>query len=477
MLKKLVQTMGQAEKRYFKLFTQSSKRERDKRYFKYFEALAKEKLPEEYNEANKNKIAFTKNYLYESILKSLRNYYAGQSKYIEIHNLMCDIHILNSKGLKKAALKRIQKAKKIAKKHHYELYLFELSVLERRIIRRSTKKKTELTKKINMLIEETEEYISDIIENTALIREYDEIFLEYATGNDNSYIQDEILERKAEDSSSFNIKINTYSVQSMYCTLKKKPIENLRIWTQLLKIFEENSRVYSADYDYMLRYIGILNNYSLSCSRLGKNQEVEQALKKFDTIKPNHFILEIQVFQAKYNIFMLYHLKQKNYTTIISNTDEIEHKLNLYRNNVSQDVRLGLFNNIAVALLLNRQADKALDFINKILNHRRSEIRSDILASAKILQILSQFDLGNYLFVKNLIPSYRNNILSLKMEEEEMELQLKVIEVINNVASIEELSEDNRASSFLELKDYLVDIKDVALQRWLQQKISPTDEA
>ena len=113
----LVQAMSKAEKRYFTLDAQKSGRE-SARYLELFRDISD---MEEYDEAKlrdrfgKN-LPSDKSYLYDAILRSMRDYRSANSRSARIKEMILDARYLYERGLFGQSEGRLREAKAMAKK-------------------------------------------------------------------------------------------------------------------------------------------------------------------------------------------------------------------------------------------------------------------------------------------------------------------------------------------------------------------------
>jgi hypothetical protein len=123
---KLIKSLTRNEKGYFKKFSKINSSETSSSYMILFDAVDRMKV---YNEATLKKameghiqitaLSTLKNYLYDLILRSLRNYYENTDSVIKALNQKADLYILGKKGLVEAKTeiaappaKKEEKAKK-----------------------------------------------------------------------------------------------------------------------------------------------------------------------------------------------------------------------------------------------------------------------------------------------------------------------------------------------------------------------------
>ena len=136
----LIQSMSKSEKRYFVLDAKKSGRTAS-RYLSLFDAI---NSMEEYNE-EPLKLQFPKNlssdkaYLYEAILRSMRDYRSKSSKAAQVKERLMDAKYLHERGLYEQSNNRILEAKAISKDLEDQFTLLEilreeqLSLYDRRV--------------------------------------------------------------------------------------------------------------------------------------------------------------------------------------------------------------------------------------------------------------------------------------------------------------------------------------------------------
>mgnify|MGYP000536613426 CR=1 FL=1 len=132
---RLIKSLKQSEKRYFKIFSSTHVKGQQNNYVKLFEAVDKQ---DEYNEGAILKkfkgekfikqFSVTKNYLYNFILKSLRSYYSGKDIDSKINEELESVKILNNRGFYKKVLKIVKKVKQLA--WDYEKLNYLIQILE-----------------------------------------------------------------------------------------------------------------------------------------------------------------------------------------------------------------------------------------------------------------------------------------------------------------------------------------------------------
>jgi len=122
-LHELIHSMDMSEKRYFKLFSDFYS-QKNKQYVQLFDVIENQKgynkqLVLKQSTIKEDRLAWTKNYLYNLILKSMRLYNMENSKRQETRSMIEDIEFLMKKRLFSQAKKILNKAKAQVEKHEF----------------------------------------------------------------------------------------------------------------------------------------------------------------------------------------------------------------------------------------------------------------------------------------------------------------------------------------------------------------------
>jgi len=135
----LIHSLTPAEKRYFKTTVRGQKA-KDQKYFLLFVILDKQLVYDENQlrellkgEPLLKELHVTKNYLFESILKSLRRYHAKSIAHNTVLQLLEDYNILFQRGLFRLSHLKLHKAKKIAQQFYFHTLQMEIVICELRL--------------------------------------------------------------------------------------------------------------------------------------------------------------------------------------------------------------------------------------------------------------------------------------------------------------------------------------------------------
>ncbi len=187
---KLIHSMEKNELVYFKREINSTDQNQ---YLIIFNILLKMKTYSEKElfkllpRSTSKNLSRNKNYLYNLILKSLRNYHAEGDLRIQIHNRIIDFHLLYHKGLKKEALKRLKLLKKVID----ETNNLEIQLINQKLKYQINQEKNEyetnieLSEKINTIVLQLKTWC-EMINHVSILKVKTEQGLKTETDNKHS---------------------------------------------------------------------------------------------------------------------------------------------------------------------------------------------------------------------------------------------------------------------------------------------------
>lgn len=417
----LIQSLTKNEKRALNISAQRQGNALDKDYMELFHFFSsineyKREIVEPQLKKQFSNLAYTKNYLHDFILKTLRAYHSGQSVAIQLDELMIDIRILVQKGLKQQAEKLIQKGKKLALKYEEDVKYLEFLILERKQIRRDKKKK--IREMIEAVQEESAESLKRITLFLNILKVYEEIFIGIKTDNEIKAESDRLMQQKvlgmAESLPSADISLDAaiylLGVSSHYYYQQGNFERSFHYLDLLVHIIESKEHIIKQDLE---RYARIITNYLTRCASVKKYDKFPPMLAKMRAIKTDDYSVKAMVIQNVYYLELLYRLRlestSKDHQKALEIIPEIEKMLENYEEDINKSRQLTFYISISTVYLLNGAFENALDSNNRIvLLDDRHEIRKDIQLFARILQVIIHFELGDYFFLEEkLIPDLR----------------------------------------------------------------------
>ncbi|MDZ4713319.1 MAG: hypothetical protein SGI89_13485 [bacterium] len=414
----LIKSLDPSEKRYFKVFaTMHIKGADNNKYVSLFDAidsqteydetLIRKKFPKE---KFLNQLHVAKNYLYNTILKSLRLYHADKSKLNELIDILRDVQILYDKSLFRQCRKLLDKAKKIA--YTYEKHSQILAVLDWEKILARTNSYADIDEK--GLIEFYNEH-SDTTEKMNNINEYWKLTMKaFLLRKKQGEIRDktelkkfnEIINHpllKSEDKAQTFLAKNFYfNIKGLYY-LTNKDYKNLLIHClKLVGLHEANPLLMKED-----NYIASLYNLLLVQIELKKYDDALATIKKLRGLKTKSPTMQARIFVTSYDTELNLYLRTGEFEKGILLIEDIKEGLKKFNEKINKESEVLFSYNIAYLYFGIGEYTNSLKWINEIINDKELNIREDIQCFARILNLLVHYQLENYDLIEYIMKSTR----------------------------------------------------------------------
>ena len=404
----LIKSLTRQEKRYFKLYAARHAIEGQNKYALLFDAIDAQEtydeaaIREQFRaEAFVRQLHVVKNYLYQNMLNSLRHFHESQSE--DRFNIeMRHAELLFNKGLYKQSEKALGKAKALATEHEHFLQLLEVYRWEHQIAHSRNDFK--------MLTEYVEKGIE---EEFALIARYQN-FLEFQALNDRVFIpywqkgairnesEKAALRRlfaepkfqSADHAQSFNARYFYYNARFSYHFFIGELAESYEHVQQLVALFENLDRKRLKGK--LVRYFSsaLINLYIVQ-QRLGLFEEIPQTLAKLRNVPAESPDQKRRLFVRSFNLEVDLYLSTGQFTKGIAQISPLEQVFQEYLSAVDKQQRLGVYYNLAYLYFGAGDYNRALDWINLLLQDPDLKTREDIHCFGRIFHLIIHYELGN----------------------------------------------------------------------------------
>jgi len=409
-LSKLINSLKKGEKRHFKLFASHNGDNSDNKvYLKLFDAIAailnKEKA------IKPSYISRLKLYLYNLILRSLRNYNTNRSTATKLKEMLLDVESLYEKGLFSQCQKILKKAKQLAAQYEKHLQIFEIIHWERIIMRDknfigiSKKGLEEDFKKEEVILTQFKNKIdyaqlmdsfllfnvkfSSVIRSNKELKLYNKIFSHPLLSEDHKAL-------------SYDAKRNYYWMHARYNMIKGEVMSAYKYSKKMLELVEDHPEIVKEEPGSI---ITPLNTLIISQHLLKKYKEALITINKLRAISITSVSLQTKIFEQSYtNEFHLYIVTgafEKGSAII----DEVKSGLKLYEENLNMEGKMIFYFNIAYIHFGVGDYNNAIEWANKILNETNIKIREDLHAVTRIFNLIIHFELGNESMLDSLVRS------------------------------------------------------------------------
>ncbi|MFK7904309.1 MAG: hypothetical protein AB8B69_04250 [Chitinophagales bacterium] len=414
---RLIKSLKQSEKRYFKIFSSTHVKGEQNNYVKLFEAVDKQ---DEYNEATILKkfkgekfikqFSVTKNYLYNFILKSLRSYYSGKDVDSKINEELESIKILNNRGFYKKALKIVKKTKQLA--WEYEKLDYLIQILEWEYDAKSTClphdkfvdfKKKYLKERAYLfeLIENRHQYgllIDSVYElyRTDMVVRTEEDLQKYEEMMQNPLLQ------SVDSALTYSAKKTFYNIWALYHTIKQDFVAAFSYDKMQLDLFEENSKIKEDKLD---DYIEICHNLLYNCIKLKHYDEFKGIMDKVKVIPEKKQYAEklsfydyAQIFDTTRGLLMRYYFNTRQFENALELIPSIKKGLWKFRIALDDETKIYHYFEVGKLLFHVGDLDNALEWVSEVDSYEKQTGSDGLICYARILKLFIYYDLGDSYF-------------------------------------------------------------------------------
>lgn len=450
----LIKSLSKSEKRAFKLFANRTGGKNDKKILRIFDRIDKQKKYDErkilVKERSLNPVQMPnlKAHLYLQIMKCLAT--SGQrNAEMKVTSLLDYSLILYNKCLYDECLKMLEKAKRTAIENDTKVLLLEILELQKLVLRQTVHKGNE--SRVRTIIHETEktaESIQNINLFSNLALKLNSLYQRTGFIRNNSDFKkvknffEHSLPKYDEKKLSFHERLYLYySYTEYYYFIQdfKSGNNYARKWVQL---FDSHPEMI---YRKPELYIRALNNLLASQSKLNFYDEFYSTHKKLIALKrdpkfPKTENINLNLFKTIYLHEINRHYMLGEFTSGTRIVRRLENELDNFIPKLDHHTVLIFYYKIACLYFGASNFKMAVKWLNKIINEKEIALREDIHSFARILRLISYFELGNeelveysikstyrFLLKKGTLQRYQNLILGFLRNSQRFDTQKKLI--------------------------------------------------
>ena len=472
---KLIQAMSKSEKRYFTLDAQKSGKKGSK-YLDLFKAI---NGMEEYDEA-KLKKKFPKNlstdkaYLYEAVMKSIRDFNGSKSVSARIKELIVDAKFLRERGLYSQSEERLKEGKDLARSIDDQLALLEINREEREI---TWITKKEYDKKIQELMEEKDSGLRSVFE----FFEYSDISSELLISFKKNLYSDK-SELTQELRTKINGKLGTVSPRAerkflmssgIYHRILGNARESVAYFSKIIDLWDSNPQFKSEEY---FKYISDVSNLLSSQGEISNFASFPALIARLKEKEISNLHMQGFIFQ-KETMYTLLHLINTGQQHDFEKLErEIEHGLNTYKINIGS--RIALMFNTATLLFINERYRECSRWCKDVIRQTKNVNRKDTQDAAYLLSLLANFEFGE---IEEFEREFRNTerYFNNLHKESDYSLIKNTLDLLKKVALAPVLETKQRfkdlknfiSSHHTESTNFIPAGLDELILRWVESKL------
>ncbi|BDD07953.1 hypothetical protein FUAX_03850 [Fulvitalea axinellae] len=434
----LIFSLTKSEKRFFKLFAGRIKGNEDSRFIRMFDHIDKRHgLDDEFflkrnPDVKPSQLSNLKAHLYKQLLQSLRVLNTDDDLDLSIRSIIDYCTVLYNKCLYNEAIKKLRKAKKLAQKGDKTILLLQILEMEKKLALKLIR--ADFDKQITQLGRESENIQNHIGKVYQFSNLFNQIYAHYVSKgfirNREEYqtiktLFDDNLPAYDIETLSSDEKMYLFSTLVSYYYFLQDYQKGLRFSLEWVRLFEEaphyilsKIEMYIRGLNNMARGHYKLKKYDLfndSVNRLGAIQDIK-GLKLTDNLR-----LQLFKYLATHKLNR-YFLEGR----FESGTEEIPFIVNeLEQHKKVMDLHhvMVFYYKFACMHFGASQYQEAVYWLGKIINHRDFDFRADIQGFARILNLISHFELEN----TDLVEYYIRSTYRFLIKKEDVNLYQKHI--------------------------------------------------
>lgn len=414
---RLIKSLSSSEKRYFRLFARQHVIGNKNNYLQLFEAIHAQK---EYDQVALYELPFVKNlsaeknYLHNLILKCMRSFCAGTSPDQRINDQIRNHEFLQKKGLYADAKRALSKARKLAFKFEKLHYLPWIMEEEATIVKRDKQKDLEL--EIARISTEKSNVVRLITLEAELAAIYHSVFTiarkarKLASSETlkqiDSLLQNE-LSSPLPKSATVQTQLYFHQAHYMIYQIKKEPANAHPHFERIVELIEAFPDIID---HFNRRYRTSLSNLLVSAYTNNLLHLFPTILEKLKNTPSDSYDEEAEVFQNLAYLEMIYFLNQGKWAQAEELVPEIEDGLTKFANHINKARELAIIYNIALLYFVLENMPKTMSWLNRIIDNKKTEHRSDIQTATQLLQLTIFFDRGEMDLLEHRIRTFKRGV-------------------------------------------------------------------
>ena len=492
-LHKLIKSLSQSEKRFFKIYASRHIIGEQNNYVSLFDAIASQKQYDEIaikekfqGESFMNRFAAIKNYLHLLILKSMRNFHSGSTIDIELKEMLIDIDFLYQKGLYRQCQKLHTKAEKLAIATDKKTRLLEILEWKAKLLQATNRDFDQENFHRNVFIEEdailksiqlTLELKSEVLGVFTMIRKKG-----FARSKKDLELINDVIKKYSQldyKNLNFNDKYYLNYINTVYYTSSGDNSKSLHHTKRNIDLLESiPAKLREEEFE---KYIVSLNNLVVNLINLQKPNEIKPYLEKIRSLATHNIRENILLWVTSYKLVLGVTIKACDYEQAEKIAEEINLGIAFYSDKIpASDIVLFKFN-MAIVYFVNNKHSKAIKVLNEIINENDLSLRDDIQSFARIIRLIIFWEKGEeellpyaalstyrFLYKRNKLYKFESIVLRFikeKMPHINTSIELKKA-FIELKESLDKQLKDPLEKKALDYFDFIT---------WIESKISKKD--
>ena len=407
----LVQSLSKSEKRSFKLYVGRNQDAKDSLYIKLFDLLdkasgaddlvLKKKLGGLSNAAYSN----LKKHLFEQLMIVLRLLSKEKKQNFKIREYIDFSYILYGKGLHWQALEILEKAKRLSQKHYNDFSLLTVIELEKLIqSRHITRTKGD---SIDELIDQSEYLSTRVSDRINLSNIRLKLHKQYV---EKGHIESREKEVELMDTFFVNMqtidesklegieKIYYYQSYVWFYYILDQFEECLKWSIKWVNAFKESEELQRRDVDLYMRgyHYALTSAYNVKDVLTYEEYLIELEQYRHKNYGKLNHNSQIVSFQYVHNGRMNLHFLKGTFQEGLKNISSTIKRIKRYSRKLDYHKVMVIYYKVAWMYIGAEEPDKALSYLDYIIDLTDKSLREDIQCYARIMKLMALFDMQEY---------------------------------------------------------------------------------
>jgi hypothetical protein len=499
----LIKSLEKSEKRNFKIYANRNSSGEELKIVQLFDALDK---MDEYDEAlllrrnetiKKQQLSNLKAHLYKQILSSLRLIDDDTNIEIQLNEQMVYARILYNKGLYLQSLKILDRIKDTAKVNNQFTYFQQALFFEKSI------ESLYITRSIQNRAEQLSKETTEISNSLTLASQLSNLSLQLYSwyienGHSRNEEEDAAVQKffienlgdKTVKCTHFYEKLYLYQSYSWNAFIRQDFLQYYRYTQKWVDLFEKEPFMIAIETGH---YIKGMHNLMGSHFDLGNYKKLKETLEAFEIFCSSSIVLNSvnnRILCFVYRTISTFnkHFLEGSFTEGLQMIPEIEARIKEYEIYMDRHRILVFDYKIACLYFGSGDYEKAIDYLNKIINWK-VDLRSDLQCYSRLLHLIAHYELGNDEILDSLIKSvyrFMAKMKNLSVVEEEIfkfirksfQLSVKTIrpeleKLLIKLKTLESNRFETRAFMYLDIISWLESkLENIPVQEVLKRKFA-----
>lgn len=402
-LHQLIKSLSPSEKRYFRLFCQHNKSKA--LYQQLFDAIDQQNAYDEQalrkhfrGEKAIQHFHLTKRYLYDLILKSLRNYHSSISTKVAIQDQLRTVEILFRKGLFDQCLAILQTATKLASRSELPYLEWEIADWQRQLTQ--AKSPADL-QAVRICVEAQRKSLQRLDRESrlrGLMLGLEQDIAEKP--NEQWYLSNRTLYANWIYYQSFQGK------QAQEQALEALLAE-LNLWKDQPHLIPENLHLWATTLNNLLALLVWSGRYEEAMPWITLSKTYFNQLKRID---PSLLRLILRTYNLELEIYRY----NRNFPAAGESIQQIRAFMEREQPNIPPGYLLSFWYQFAYLYFLQANYTASLHWINQMLNHKFESTREDLKTYGHWLNLMVHLELKNYFVLRYYVDSTKRWLIKTR---------------------------------------------------------------